>query len=283
MNNLKMNIIKEFLSKEEVNKLLEDFDKFSKNDLSTMHGGRIYLPNTDEGFINLVQNSVVWNALYEKLNSQYFFEMCSKKLGVEYPNLLLKKFFTRSLKGFILKVHNLRTKRVRDLSFKAISAYYIYFIIRYSYFQIRRFFYFIIRKSTIELLFDISSAENGYSREIHRDSDGRCIVFLLYLNSLEGQGTGGTLNLYDYIGSDLSDPPPQPNINECKLLHSISAEPGTLVILLNNNFSFHSVPIMNGYSNKRLFCYGSFTVTAGKNPALNISKYKLSTEWRIWI
>ena len=35
-------------------------------------------------------------------------------------------------------------------------------------------------------------------KEIHRDSDSRTIVFLLYLNKLSDQGEGGDLELYKY-------------------------------------------------------------------------------------
>ena len=47
----------------------------------------------------------------------------------------------------------------------------------------------------MELLYDYSISPNGYFREIHRDSDARTIVFLIYLNDLSSEGTGGDLKL----------------------------------------------------------------------------------------
>ena len=48
----------------------------------------------------------------------------------------------------------------------------------------------------IELLYDYSKSGNGYGREIHRDSDSRYIVILLYLNDLDDSAKGGSLNIF---------------------------------------------------------------------------------------
>ena len=48
------------------------------------------------------------------------------------------------------------------------------------------------------MLYDYSISPNGYKREIHRDSDARTFVFLLYLNNLSKSGEGGELEIYKY-------------------------------------------------------------------------------------
>ena len=57
----------------------------------------------------------------------------------------------------------------------------IYLIIKKKIFFLK----FIFKQSLpIEFIYDYSQAGNGYSREIHRDSDSRIVVILLYLNEL---------------------------------------------------------------------------------------------------
>ena len=66
------------------------------------------------------------------------------------------------------------------------------------------------KKTNLELLFDFSISQKGYKREIHRDSDSRKIVFLIYLNSFKNNGEGGNLNLHELINKDKKHIPTQP-------------------------------------------------------------------------
>ena len=65
----------------------------------------------------------------------------------------------------------------------------------------------------MELLYDYSISPNGYFREIARDSDARTIVFLIYLNDLSSEGTGGDLKFYKDLKTirDNLKMPSQPN------------------------------------------------------------------------
>ena len=55
------------------------------------------------------------------------------------------------------------------------------------------FFKILGGKSSVELLYDYSVSGKSYNREIHRDSDSRLIVFLLYLNEFDEKEKGGNL------------------------------------------------------------------------------------------
>ena len=79
-------------------------------------------------------------------------------------------------------------------------------------------------KNYLELLYDYSKAQNGYSREVHRDSDSRTLVFLIYLNSLSADAKGGSLILHEY--KDKTKISPQPDIEECNLLKKIEPKEG---------------------------------------------------------
>ena len=285
MNEITAKVVPNFLKQSEVKGLIADFESQFYGNRSKFHGGRTYLPNTDDDFIQLLEKSKAWKDLYQKLNSDDFLHYCLKELEVEFEqSVRFTKFFTEPVPNIFKKVHQLRARRIREVSFFGLSAYYAYLIYRYALFAFHRIKNFILNIKTVELLFDISSAENGYSREIHRDSDSRMIVFLLYFNPLEGAGEGGTLDLHKYVGNSPLDPPSRPKNEDCITIKSIKAEGGSLVIFKNDNFAFHSVPLMKGYDNNRLFCYGSFTITAGSNPFLNKqSKYKMKTQWRMWM
>ncbi len=285
MNEINAVKINNFLDEAQINQLIADFELYVTSSRSKFHGGRTYLPNTDDEFNDLVEKSAAWDDLYKKINSEDFMLFCLSELGVRNVNKFkFFKFFTRRIPSVFQKVHQLRAKRVREISFLGLSAYYLYLIYRWSSFMLLKFRHFFTNTRTVELLFDISTAENGYSREIHRDSDSRMVVFLLYFNSLEGNGSGGTLDLHKYIGMHPEDPPCRPVDNDCITINSIKAEAGNLIIFKNDNHAFHSVPLMTGYNNQRLFCYGSFTITAGSNPFLKKhSKYKMTTQWRMWL
>ena len=132
----------------------------------------------------------------------------------------------------------------------------------------------------VELLYDYSKSPNGYKREIHRDSDSRTIVFLLYLNILDESATGGDLTLYKYRKS--GQIPAQPNSQDCETIENIPPQPGRLVIFLNSHDSLHSVNEMKNHQGYRHFLYGSFTLLGKKNPLLKNSIGNLPTNFNIF-
>ena len=126
-----------------------------------------------------------------------------------------------------------------------------------------------------------TKSPNGYKREIHRDSDSRTIVFLIYLNDLNINGSGGDLELHKYLKNDESIPA-QPNEDECKLIETISPKKGRLVVFLNSHDSLHSVSEMKNHTGYRHFLYGSFTLLGKKNNFLSKSINKLKTNFNIF-
>jgi Rps23 Pro-64 3,4-dihydroxylase Tpa1-like proline 4-hydroxylase len=116
------------------------------------------------------------------------------------------------------------------------------------------------------LLFDYSIASDGYYNDIHRDSDSRVIVFLLYLNTINS--SGGSLSFYKKKG------------NQFELVETIKPMPGRLVIFLNEDHSYHGVDIMKETSGSRNFLYGSFTSLNFENPF--IKEKKIRTEFNMY-
>ncbi len=281
MSKINLVVIDDFISLEDQENLIKDLKSITLSSARRIHGGRFFLPNTDQTFSDLLMISNVWSRIYEKINSIEFLEYSLELLKYNKNDIVFEKFFTREKSQYFKKIQQLGEKRPKELSFSRILAYLFFRIYQYIIFKKFRIKNYLLGRISTELLFDVSVSENGYHREIHRDSDSRMIVFILYLNKLDG-GAGGSLDLHEYFGNEIDDPPCQPSIRDCKIIKSIQPLPGRLVIFENNNEAFHSVPIMKGYNQSRYFCYGSFTVTSGRNPFLRKSKHKLKTEWNLY-
>jgi len=123
---------------------------------------------------------------------------------------------------------------------------------------------FILFRRFLLPLFDYSYSNSGYSREIHRDSDNRAVVVLLYLNTLDSPDIGGCLELYRLKpGFSFRAPscpfPPQPPSSACELTHIIHPRAGRLIVFLNQYNSYHAVSPMSASTNGRHFVYGGFT------------------------
>ena len=165
-----------------------------------------------------------------------------------------------------------------------LFAWLIYGAVVRSIVTIYALYWRLRGKKVAEVFFDASSAANGYKREIHRDSDQRIFVFLLYLNSpsCNDAASGGDLCLHALAGDDL-DPLPQPHPDKTVIIKEIKPEPGCLVIFENDLTSYHSVSEMKGFNDERFFVYGSLTVLSGKNAKIKNSKYSMPTDFKMYL
>ena len=104
----------------------------------------------------------------------------------------------------------------------------------------------LFNKMPLIPLFDYSFANCGYTREVHRDSDSRVIVVVLFLNTLDSESHGGELELYGVKATNniiysKSTYPAQPDPEHCNLLYSIKPRRGRLVMFYNQHNSYHAV------------------------------------------
>jgi hypothetical protein len=272
------------LDEETSDSLVIDLKRYtSKESLSNVHGGRWIMPNTSDEFKNLLSNSEPWRKVYRKLSSPEFLSACMESLEMPLVGIELNPYFSkRVIPQKFRRLDALKSKRIRETSLIGIFLYLIYSLWNNFCFYLFRFTRRFSKKIHLDILFDVSQAENGYVREIHRDSDSRYVVFLLYLNDLSTNGNGGELNLFEYTGSHNNNPGPQPAEENCVLIKKIFPSKGKLVIFKNNKDAFHSVSEMSGYDRERIFCYGSFTVLNGLNPNFNKSSQKFKTPWRLY-
>ena len=276
---MKYKILENFLDKEFCKKLIEDAQNYSKDDHIPVLNNRLILPCSSSSFLKLIKKSKNWHKLHEQLNSQNFLIKLLNFLNIKNQNFYVTNFFfDRNPNFFLKKYKDINSKKIANVG--TISLLYYLFYKFYRFIK-RKLKYSFTNKNYVELLYDYSMSPNGYYREIHRDSDARTIVFLIYLNEMDENGSGGELNLYNYLKKN-EKIPSQPNPADCKLIESISPKTGTLVTFLNSHDSLHSVSKMDNYNGYRFFLYGSFTLLGKKNDKLKNSMGNLKTNFNIF-
>lgn len=275
---LKYKIVDNFISENECKLLIEDAEKFLeiKSEREIISNNRQMIISTSVIYNELLNESKNWDKLHEKLNSYKFYEECLKNFNLDFNQFELKNFFfKKKLSSIEKKYKNLVNKKFSYLETKTLFKLILLRIYKEILFKIK----FIFKKKiNLELLFDFSISKKGYKREIHRDSDSRVIVFLLYLNSLKNEEKGGNLNLHELIKKEENDIPAQPKNENCKIVETFTPKAGKLVLFLNSTEAFHSVSEMIG-NEKRYFMYGSYTALNRKNPFLKKSKDNLKTNF----
>ena len=276
---MKYFIINDFLSKDECLDLIKDSDKFIYTEAIPNMNSRRSLRSSNIEMINLANKSSSWKNLLNKINSKDFFDYCFEKLNINKKLFFQINYVNKidKLSKFELKFKKLGNQNLSVMNSFSIFKYLlfrIYLIIKKKIFFLK----FIFKQSLpIEFIYDYSQAGNGYSREIHRDSDSRIVVILLYLNELSESARGGELNLYKFIKNKKNKIPSRPNPEDCEIIERIKPYPGKLIIFQNTSESFHSVEEMLNHKGIRHFIYGGFTILAGKNPFLLNSIDKLKT------
>ena len=261
---------------------------FESRDMgSSIHGGRQFHPNTDLDFRELLKLSKEWKKLDDRLSSEEFFQYSFQKLGFEAPGKkfrLIRLFTSEFLfRGpFFGKVKKYTSgSTASKLPTQVIAA----ILATRCFHVVRRLIiggmHLLSGKKPIELLYDYSVSTNGYGREIHRDSDARRVVFLVYLNELSGEAEGGALEFYN-----LRQPPekfsPQPDDSCCELTEAIKPIAGRLVCFRNSSTAYHAVRTMKGHRGPRHFIYGGFTQLVGKNSDVANSTKQLKIEWSLY-
>ena len=272
-------ILENFIDKETCAKLIFDATKYSHNESLKVQNNRSILPSSSISFLNLLEKSEVWKKLHDYLNSHDFLSILKKELNITDDSILITNFFFQKKTIFLLKKYKtLNSKKISTIGNTNLVYYLVFKFYRYL---LRKLKYSFTHKKFVELLYDYSVSPNGYFREIHRDSDSRTIVFLIYLNELQGDGSGGELNLFKYKKENESVPA-QPNEEDCKMIDSISPKTGRLVTFLNSHDSLHSVSKMTNHTDLRHFLYGSFTLLGKKNIFLKKSIGNLKTNFNIF-
>tara|TARA_A100001234_G_C12600936_1_gene375034 strand:- start:290 stop:1108 length:819 start_codon:yes stop_codon:yes gene_type:complete len=249
-------IIDDFIEKKDCDILINDLNKFDKKtDQFLIHGGRNSIPITSQNWKNLTEKFSSWKKINDKIFSKDFYHKVFSLIELDEKKYFLSNIIRSKKYSIFENARNDLDKNLRFVSIKRLVLVIIYL----SFIKLRisfSFFFnkFFKRKLTIELLGDLSIATKGYSREIHRDSNNRICIFLLFLNEISDEG--GKFKFFKY--DKKKDFPIRPNIKDCKMINVIEPKPGRLVIFENTLDAYHSVSEMKS-QDKRFFMYGAFT------------------------
>lgn len=274
-------IIENFLSKKECDKLLNDTQSISKDNFAKTHNfKREVLSSGSIEFKKLLEISENWNSLDKKLNSEEFLNQICEKLNIKNSFLLTKFFSNYDDKNKPhLSYKKLGINQIRNIRTPSLIRYLIYRIYRGLIRKIKFGFINIFKKQPIELLYDYSRAYNGYVNEIHRDTDYRTIIILIYLNDLDDKSGGGELNIFKNISGTLNK---YPKNSDIKLVKAIKPEPGKMVAMINEHNYFHSTNKLEKLEGTRDFIYGGYTLLAGKNPFLKKTNEKIKSAYHLY-
>jgi len=225
------------IDKNQCMRIIEDTTPLIKKHSIFMHHGRNAVNNSSVEFQKLISKSEYWHKFIDLLNDHtkdfitHFRNNSEKKIVRNWLKnkkiilnnsiynlrsiLLIKKF-----KKLNKKIDLWQKNRVSNLSDFAVFSIGIYSLSNLIYRKCRSLIDFILGIRKLSLLLDYSVSFDGYFREIHRDSDSRAIVFLVFLNELENDAEGGTFSLYSH-NLDESNLPARPKKKNSELTHLI--------------------------------------------------------------
>ena len=263
-----------------------------------VHGGRLLTPWSSLAFSELLSISDTWRSFSQDfpvqvvdllrsntLETQEFLDKSDLRSLSRTILLSIGKF---RLSPLLLSPAHLRSYRMvlESLPIGRVGPLKLFFlsIIRLldEFFRLlKSSFLFFSNKKVLLPLFDYSYSNSGYSRSIHRDSDNRVYVVLLYLNDLDTPDIGGALELYSPSQNLPSnfDYPPRLSQSQAQLRYSIQPKAGRLIIFKNQYNSYHAVSPLAQSRSGRHFIYGGFSVPSSLyNNRDRLGPHSLPTE-----
>jgi len=271
-------IIENFIDEKKCKELIDDAENILllNSEKEILNNNRQLIPSTSATFNEFIKNSSNWMELNNKLYSSDFYSECFKNLNIDQDQFELTNFFfKKNFNSLEKKYKNLINKKFSYLKTRSLLKLLLFRIYKQFMFKLK----FIFKKKiNLELIYDFSISKKGYKREIHRDSDSRVVVFLLYLNTFKNDDEGGNLNLHELKNKNIKHLPAQPKFETCNLIKSVTPKAGKLLIFTNTSDAFHSVSEMIG-NEKRYFLYGSYTALNKKSPFIKDSLNKLDTDF----
>ena len=279
-------VVDDWLDGAECRRLMADGEAYCATDEGrVIHSGRHFVPNTTAAWQRLCASSEAWDSLRDRLDSSEFLGWIVSRLDANGSDadLVPTRLFTNRCSGLDRRLQEASPEgragayRLLHLVARRVNLYQMGIRRRLRYVRTR----LVHRLTAVELLCDYSRASDGYGRVIHRDSDSRRYVFLLYLNTLDDGATGGSLDTYRLTRPGQGSPT-WPSEDECELVDSVAPAAGRLVVFRNSHDSYHGVSVMQGHGTVRHFLYGGFTQLGGTNPNMLGSIGSIPTEFHLY-
>ena len=290
-----------FINEKECKSLIKEAKSLSIMPNYKVMGGRYIIPWHSNIFSQLTKDSLVWRKFRQSMPKEVFdiFSRFSNKLMDH--NSFYKKYMKSKKFYFVDSIYSLSKKILNknlyhsykkglEMPIRMMPYYLLIFYILFGFLdsnfrKIKSFFDLLIGKIPLIPLFDYSISFEGYTREIHRDTDSRVFVCLLYLNELEGkknEDLGGSLEIFEKI-NDEKYFVPQPVSNQMRKIANIEPKAGRLVVFFNQSNSYHAVSKMKYQKKGRHIIYGGFSLQSSLGSSARFkSKGKLPTNYLIY-
>jgi hypothetical protein len=222
----------------------EDF--FQK--IAPVMGNRRRVASDEPAFYEFLDRSEAWKTFYAYLNSEKFVHLAIDLFGDQ-----LKAFECRFDPNKPWKFDPDHHRSVLRDKQSAVRS-------RVRKFRER----FMQNRQELFVHLDVSSAHNGYTREIHTDNPNRLLAMVMYFTSAqETGGAGGQLALFKHREKKpLSEYERFPKDADTVLLESVSPEDDKAAIFLCTKNSYHSVPLVKDAKAWRNFIYFGLTAKA---------------------
>lgn len=288
-------VIDDFISRDLCEQLIKDSNNLANKNFNLVHGGRRMITWKSALFRDITKESSAWKNLEKELPKKAFnlfnrlitdktkksetYHKWKKRKSLRIRSnlyslsskLFSKSQYLRYLKNLELNCKSHKNNRLIILGLIGI--------IDSLYRNLLATFDWIRGSLALTPLFDYSISNVGYNREIHRDSDARAFVILLYLNDLEDNTEGGTLGIYEHLES-LTKYPPQIPFSKAEKILEVHPRAGRLVIFFNQSNSYHAVDKMTYSKRGRHFIYGGLTMQNSLgSPSIKDSTKRSPTEY----
>ena len=291
-------VIDDFISKDLCEQLIKDSDDLAKDNIIICNRGRRTITWKSALFRDIKKKSTAWRTLEKELPKKAFHIFKKQITGKSYNSLFYKQW----LKGKSIRIRSdlyslssklfsknqfIRYKKSLEIDCKShrnnrLIIFGLIGIIDALYRNILATIDWIKGSFNLTPLFHYSISNIGYSREIHRDSDSRAFVILLYLNNLEDDTEGGTLEIFKHLETPTKYPP-QIQFSQAKKILEVHPRAGRLIVFFNQSNAYHAVTKMTYSKRGRHFIYGGLTMQNSLGaPSIKNSTKKSPTEYFIY-
>ena len=240
----------DFLDEKTYASLKKDFpsDKFFSRGQVVM-GGRKRLSNDNNAFYEFLKKSKSWNDFYNELNSKQFVTKVINtfKADIEQykPNFNINNF---QFDSEYLRNNGIDTSLVGKVKRKLGIGR------KSNLFK-------PIDSNELFMHFDISSANIGYQREIHHDSNQRIANFLIYFSGSSPEDVGGEFVIHKHkVEKPIDQYEHQPKDEDTEVVAKYKPKENLFLMFLSTKNSYHSVPLISNAKNWRNFIYVGISI-----------------------
>jgi len=215
-------------------------------------GGRKFIGSDSDEFYQFLDGSPEWGHFWAQLNSEqgvrafleYFHDQLSPEIMLRLEGATFDESYQKKFDARIRRCMRL------DGSVSVVS------IVRRKFWSLLKKLDARFRSERLYVYMDFSTASDGYGREVHCDNPERITGSVVYFNDLEvGDTQGGEFVMHSRACCAKSGK------IEFKIIDKVIPRENSAIVFLSSANSYHSVPVMSGFSRDRYFIYFGISST----------------------